>query len=416
VTTSPHDRARLPAEHPYWRRNARVLASGNLLINIGWNAGFAFLPLIVLAMGVEDHLELWVGAMMFGYYVTSCLLTPVWGVLADYYGRKSMVLRAGFGMAVGFAILSMISNPLGFLFVLVLIGSANGFVPAGQALIATATPSHHVGGALALSQAGAVIGTLIGPLAGAALMGLLPSGSALFAFTAALMFAASVLVLTHVREEHVRPAHAFSIDLRADLKRISTVPGVKLLYYLQALFAFNVFGAMPIVSLYTMELLADRPEFGGLSLETWVAATAVAFTVGGVAILPLWGRALNRHPAERVLLIILAGTAATSLLQPLVRDPIELTVARMLFAVFVSGLPPTLIRMIKDRAPPGMEARTLSYGTAMQQVGSASAPLIAGLLAPYLGLRGFFWLSSVLIVAGWMLWARCSRLPQSASH
>lgn len=413
MTTSPDERARLATEYPYWRRNARVLATGNLLINSGWNAGFAFLPLIVLAMGVEDHLELWVGAMMFGYYVTSCLLTPVWGVLADYYGRKSMVLRAGFGMAVGFAILSMISSPLGFLCVLVLIGSANGFVPAGQALIATATPSHHVGGALALSQAGAVVGTLIGPLAGAALIGLLPSTNALFAFTAAAMFAASVLVLTHVHEEHVRPAHAFRIDLRGDWKQISRVPGLKLLYYLQVLFAFNVFGAMPIVSMYTMELLADRPGFAGLSMEAWVATTAVAFTVGGVAILPLWGRALNRHPAERVLVIILAGTAATSLLQPLVRDPIELTVARMLFALFVSGLPPTLIRMIKDRAPPGMEARTLSYGTALQQVGSASAPLMAGLLAPLLGLRGFFWLSAVLIGVGWVLWARYSRVPSS---
>lgn len=86
MTTSPDERARPPAEHPYWRRNARVLASGNLLINTGWNAAFAFLPLIVQGMGVEHHLELWVGAMMFGYYITSCLLTPVWGVLAVFYG------------------------------------------------------------------------------------------------------------------------------------------------------------------------------------------------------------------------------------------------------------------------------------------------------------------------------------------
>jgi len=415
VTTGPDERARLATEHPHWRRNARVLAGGNLLINTGWNAAFAFLPLIVLGMGVEQHLELWVGAMMFGYYITSCLLTPVWGVLADYYGRKSMVLRAGFGMAVGFAILSMVTNPLGFLCVLVLIGMANGFVPAGQALIATATPGQHVGGALALSQAGAVIGTLLGPLAGAALIGLLPTGSALFAFTAALMFAASMLVLGSVREEHVRPSHALRIDLRGDVKRVSTVPGLKVLYYVQVLFAFTVFGSMAIVAMYTMQLLGDRPGFGGLGVETWVAITAMAFTAGGVAILPLWAWALNRHPAERVLALILAGTAATSLLQPLVRDPLELTVARTLFALFIWGLPPTLIRMIKERAPHGMEARTLSYGTALQQMGSAFAPLIAGLLAPYLGLRGFFWLCSALIVVGWMLWVRHSRRLPSAS-
>lgn len=401
------------SDHRYWRRNARILATGNLLINTGWNAAFAFLPLIVQAMGVQDNLVLWVGAMMFGYYGTSCLLTPVWGVLADYYGRKSMVLRAGFGMAFGFAVLSTISNPLGFLFVLLLVGMANGFVPAGQALVAISTPRHYVGGALALTQAGSVVGTLLGPLAGAVLIGLLPGERALFAFTAALMFAAGVMALTGVREAHVRPAHALRIDLVGDFKRVSAVHGMKLLYYLQVLFSFTVFGSMAIVTMYTMELLAERPGFGDLSVETWVAITAMAFTAAGVACLPIWGWVLNRHSAERVLTLIIAGAAVTSVLQPLVRDPLELTIARMVFALFVSGLPPTLIRMIRERAPEGMEARTLSYGTSLQQMGSAVAPLIAGLLAPFLGLRGFFWLSSALLAAGWLLWARHSRhLPK----
>ena len=402
-------------EHSYWRRNARVLATGNLLINSGWNAGFTFLPLIVLGMGVRDNLELWVGAMMFAYYGTSCLLTPVWGALADHYGRKSMVLRAGFIMAAGFATLSMISSPAAFLVVLALVGVGNGFVPAGQALVVMTTPRQHVGGALALTQAGAVTGTLIGPLAGAALIAVLPSGSALFAVTAALIFAASLLALTSVREEFVSPAHALRFDVIGDFRRVSEVSGVKVLYYLQVLFAFTVFGSMAVVSIYTMQLLAERPEFAGLAVERWVAITAIAFTAGGVAMLPLWGWALNRWPAERVLALILVGTCATSLLQPLVRDPLELTVARILFALFVSGLPPTLIRMIKERAPKGMEARTLSYGTALQQMGSACAPLIAGLLAPYLGLRGFFWLSSALLLVGWALWARHKRGVSSAA-
>jgi MFS family permease len=319
-----------------------------------------------------------------------------------------MVLRAGFGMAFGFAVLSTMSHPLGFLCVLVLVGLANGFVPAGQALVATSTPGPHVGGALALTQIGAATGTLLGPLAGAALIGLLPSARALFAFTAALMFGASLLAFFHVREAHRRPGHPLRIDLLADIAQLMRVPELKLLYYLQVLFAFTVFGAMPIVSLYTMRLLEGQPDFGGLSVESWVAATAMAFTLAGIAVLPLWGQVLNRFPSRRVLGMLLAGTGAASVLLPLVRNPLELTAARMLFALFVSGLPPTLIRMIKDRAPQGMEARTLSYGTALQQMGSAAAPLIAGLLAPYLGLRGFFWLCSGLIVLGWVLWRRRS--------
>lgn len=396
-------------EHPYWRGNARVLATGNVLINVGWNAAFAFLPLMVQAMGVGANLELWVGAMMFGYYGMSCLVTPLWGALADHYGRKSMVLRAGFGMAIGFAILSTMSTPLGFLGILILAGLANGFVPAGQALVALATPRRHVGRALALTQIGSILGTLLGPLAGAALIGMLWNDRALFAFCAACMFVAGVLVLMRVHEEHVRPPHPLRIDFAGDVRRLWTVPGLKLLYYLQMLFAFTVFGSMTVVSIYTMRLLEGHAGFGGYGVETWVAITTVAFTAAGVLVLPLWGRVLDRHPAERVLAIILAGTCATAVLQPLVRDPLELTAARMLFAVFISGLPPALIHVIKERSPRGMEARTLSYGTALQHMGNATAPLIAGLIAPYVGLRGFFWLSTALLAIGWILWVRHTR-------
>jgi len=117
-----------------------------------------------------------------------------------------------------------------------------------------------------------------------------------------------------------------------------------------------------------------------------------------------------------VLSIILAGTLATSVLLPLVRNPLDLLIARILFALFVSGLPPTLIRMIRDRAPKGMEARTLSYGTAIQQIGSATAPLVAGLLAPYLGLRGYFALASGLIGVGWALWRKAEREGRTGTH
>jgi len=161
--------------------------------------------------------------MMFGYYAVSCVFTPVWGVLADHYGRKSMVLRAGFGMAVGFGVLAITSDPLLFLIVMVITGLANGYVPAGQALVATSTPREHMGGALALTQVGAAGGTLLGPLVGAALLTWLPTSQSLFSFTAIAMCAAAVLALTVVREQHQRPAHDLHIDLRGDVRRLWVV-------------------------------------------------------------------------------------------------------------------------------------------------------------------------------------------------
>jgi MFS family permease len=142
---SVHDEA---ARFPEWRRNANAIGMGNLLTNAGWSAAFAFLPLVVKDMNT-GNLELWVGIISFGYFCMSCCFTPVWGVLADHYGRKSMVLRAGLGMGVGFMIVSFVREPIHFLLIMMLVGLANGYVPAGQALVATNTPRDKVGGALA---------------------------------------------------------------------------------------------------------------------------------------------------------------------------------------------------------------------------------------------------------------------------
>ena len=150
-----------PTDEPryrHWRRNANTIAAGNLLTNLGWSAAFAFLPLVVQDMKTGGTLELWVGIISFAYFCMSCLFTPVWGVLADHYGRKSMVLRAGLGMGVGFTLTSFMDKPLHLLLAMMLVGLANGYVPAGQVLVATNTPRDRVGGALAFTQSFAWIG------------------------------------------------------------------------------------------------------------------------------------------------------------------------------------------------------------------------------------------------------------------
>ncbi len=400
--------AMIPGEG-HWQRNARTLTAGNVILNAGWVAAFAFLPLVVQGMGVGDRLAMWVGAIMFGYYAMSCIMTPIWGVLADHYGRKSMVLRAAFIMGVGFTLLTFVTDPLLFLLLMTVIGMGNGYIPAGMALIATTTPSRHMGGALALAQSGAWIGTMIGPLAGAALISFLPEHRILFAVTGLTIVIAGLMALFFVHEIHVRPDHPLRFNLRADLTRLLQVSQLGRLYYTSFLFAATVFGSNTVVSLLTLQMLEERPGFGNLGLEAWIAITAMGLTVASIAALPVWGRLLNRHDPAKLLRIQLAGGLATSLILPLVRDPLELAVVRMLFGVFIAGLPPTVIRMVRERAPKGMEGRALSYGTALQNIGSGGAPLVAGLLAPYIGLRGFFWLASGMILSGLVLWMRRPR-------
>jgi DHA1 family multidrug resistance protein-like MFS transporter len=398
-----------PPDHPshrYWQRNAHAIAWGNLLTNLGWSGAFAFLPLIVREMNPGDQLELWTGLMAGAYTTVSFLFTPVWGVFADHYGRKSMVLRAGLGMGIGFMFVTMMGNPLLFLLFLALTGLANGYVPAGQALVATTTPHNKVGGALAYTQSFAWVGNMLGPIIAALLMTVLPLYRHLFGLASFTSFAAGLLALIIIRELHVRPSHPLRLEMRADLRRLWAVPQLKLLYFMGTVFAFTVFGANAIVTLFTLRLLEVMPAYLGLGEAAWVAVIAAGFTLAGVAALPFWGRLLNQHDAGKVLRIQLTGSLITSLLMPLVQDPLQLAIARSLFAVFITGLQPTLIRMVREKAPAGMDGRTLSYGTALQQVGNAVGPILGGLMAPWLGLRSYFIFCTALIGLALVLWLR----------
>ncbi len=395
--------------YPFWRRNGRIIAAGNLLTNLGFSAAFAFLPLVVKGMNSGEDLERWVGLIAFGYFFISCLFAPVWGVLADHFGRKSMVVRAGLGMGVSFLLTSTVDRPIFLLLMMMLAGLANGYVPAGLALIATNTPRSKAGSALAFSQSAAWMGNMLGPMTGAVLIGMLSESRHLFMLAGLTTLTAGLLAFYWAREEPVGRVGPLRFNLRADISRLSKVPFLKVLYCMNLTFAFNVFGANAVVSLLALRLVEATPNYGTQGVAFWIAAPAVGFTVASVVALPVWGRLLNKHDPARLLKWQLAGGFATSVFLPLVRTPLELTVGRVLFGIFIAGMTPTLVRMVRECAPTGMDGRALSYSTAIQQFGSAVAPLLAGVIAPLLGLRAFFVLASLLLLAALLLWAQMAR-------
>ena len=95
VTAAADEESR---QFPYWRRNLRVLPAANLLCSLGFFMSWPFLPLMVRGLGVHENLETWVGYMMLVFYLISFAVNPIWGGIADHYGRKIMVLRAMVGM------------------------------------------------------------------------------------------------------------------------------------------------------------------------------------------------------------------------------------------------------------------------------------------------------------------------------
>lgn len=98
--------------------------------------------------------------------LASALIAPFWGSLADKYGRKPMLIRSGFSLAVLYLICAFVTDPYVFVGVRLFQGLLSGFIPAAIALVGTGSPEEKTGYALGIMATAGATGSIIGPLIG----------------------------------------------------------------------------------------------------------------------------------------------------------------------------------------------------------------------------------------------------------
>jgi len=390
-------------QYPFWRRNLRVIPAANLLCGFGFNLSWPFVPLMVRGLGVHDHLETWVGNMLLVFYLISFAVNPIWGGIADHYGRKPMVLRAMLGMGFAMLLVPFAPTPLWFAALFMLISVFNGFTPAGVALLVANTPPTRIGRAVSLAQTGGLVGQAIGPAAGAALAALIDRQHWLFWISAALMLSGGALVALFVGEVKQLAPGPWRPQWVGSLRALLVVPRIGPLYLLAFLFSVMWYGSVTNVTVFVLQLLATQPADSG-SEAFWVGAAAMALALSMLVAMPLWGRALDRVGPARVLALCAAATVVTHLPLLVLQTPFQLVLARVAFGLTAAGLPPAVFQLLRMHAPPGMDARAISYATAFQFFAMGLAPFGAGLIGPVFGLRAYFALTIVLMLGGLVLW------------
>jgi MFS family permease len=110
------------------------------------------------------------------------------------------------------------------------------------------------------------------------------------------------------------------------------------------------------------------------------------------------------------------ATCAAALTQlPLLflQTPLQLVLTRVAFGLSASLMLPAIIRLLKNFAPAGMDARAISYATSFQFMAMGLAPFSAGLIGPVFGLRAYFALTAGLTFLALALWLRYGRRADS---
>lgn len=396
------------SRYPYWRRNRLVLPIANVLCGLGFSLAWPFVPLMVRGLGVRENLETWVGYMLLVFYLVGFVVNPIWGSIADHYGRKIMVLRAMIGMGCSMMLVPFAPTPIWFASLLLLLGIFNGYTPAGVALLVANTPPTRIGHTVSLAQTGGLVGMAIGPAAGAALAAVLDRQHWMFWISSSFMLSGGMLVALWVREVKQVASGPWRPQWIGSLRDLLAVPHIGPLLFLAFLFSLMWHGSVTNISVFVMQLL--QKQGAGVGAEAfWVGAAAMGLALSMLVSMPLWGRILDGVGPGPVLAFSTAATVVTHLPLLVLETPLQLVLARVAFGLTAAAMPPAIFQLLRMHAPAGMDARAISYASAFQFLAMGLAPFFAGLIGPVLGLRAYFGLTILLMAGGLALWIRTSR-------
>ena len=384
-----------------WQRTLLVMMGIQLGMNVGFTVLSPVMPLFLPQLGVHDpaQINLWAGVLAAITPLVAAFASPLWGRVADRRGRKLMVLRSCFAIALFMGMMSLATNVWQFAGLRALLGVFAGFNAAAISLVASQVPPRRLGYALGWLSTGQLVGTLIGPLLGGLIADVTGSYRAPFVVTSGVCALCGVLAMVLVRERFSPPKEGTArTTLVQNFAILSRSPGLLPLFVVLLLAQFAVQAVQPVVTLYVEQLLGPVPAVATLA--------GLAFSVTGLADLiasPFLGRRSDVLGYRRVLLISLAGAALASAPQAFVSDYWSFVAARFALGLFVGGILPVANALVGRLAPAGDRGTVYGVTASAMFLGQSLGPLSGGIIAATLGLHWVFLVTAILLVAN-LLW------------
>jgi MFS transporter, DHA1 family, multidrug resistance protein len=245
----------------------------------------------------------------------------------------------------------------------------------------------------------------MGPALGTFLAAVIDKPHWMFWISGGLLTVAGGLVILWVHEIKQVPTGPWRPQWIGSLRELMAAPRVGELFFLSFIFAMLWTGSVTILSIFVLRILESQPGITG-SVVFWAGAVAMALSLSSVVALPLWGRVIDRWGADRVLTIATVSAAVTQLPLLALETPLQLVLSRVLFGVSACAMLPAIVRLLRQHAPAGMDARAISYSASFQFIAMGLAPFFAGMIGPAWGLRSYFALTAVLTLIALVLWVR----------
>ncbi|MEO1698194.1 MAG: MFS transporter [Planctomycetota bacterium] len=412
------------APEPTWKRTYWVVWAANLVTSIGMMSFLPFFPSLLLEMGVTDDgaRSAWAGVCFAAAPLSATVSAPLWGAVGDRFGRKIMVCRAMFAIALFVSAMGFAQSPWQLLALRLGQGMFSGFIPPSITLVSIAAPSDMQGRVAGNLSTALAIGGLTGPLFGGFLKNLFGAQRPVFFVVGALALAAGLLVWFGAREDVTKRRAGSKPTGRAALRQ--TVDDVREVFRSSAMRAtalvvfalqFGLGAVNPVLELHVEGLFGSGLEGSfwerivgwtgaqGATLEESVETLATSLLFGAMAIANLlslswWGRYGDRIGHRPALLRCGIVSLASLVVQGLAPGYAVLLLGRFLMGVGMAGIGPLAFGLAAGEASADRRGGAFGVVFSARTFAAAVGGMSGGVLFDLVRLEGVLLLGSLLLV------------------
>jgi DHA1 family multidrug resistance protein-like MFS transporter len=324
-------------------------------------------------------------------FLVGAIMAPLWGSIADKYGKRKMVIRAGLSLAVIYSLLAFVRNPWELIVVRMLHGFVGGFVPASMAIVASVVPKDKLGSSLGMMQAGTMTGGILGPLFGGLLAVWFGQRNS-FIVAGCIIFVATLGVIFWVREGKMA-APSKSTGMLQGLREAFHSRSLVNMLLLLVVFQLSVNMIQPLLTLHIADLQG--------SLDNAVLSSGIIFSLIGIAGIiasPIWGRLGERRGYNGLLSFCLICAGIIVSMQFFVHSLWLFTIVQFAFGLFLAGVVPTVNTLMVRSTDESFRGRSFGLTTSANQIGAMIGPLLGGAMGYFLNISWIFVTTGLLLL------------------
>lgn len=375
-----------------WKKNLIYIWLAQFFSIMGFCFALPFAPYYIQDLGVTDSVavKMWTAAFASAAPLTLAVFSPIWGIIADRYGRKPMLLRAYFGGTIVLALMGMVSSVEQLIALRMVQGMLTGTMTASQAMVSANTPGDRSGMALGALSGALYSGAMVGTLFGGAFAEWFGYRCA-FYMSGSFLLISAFLVFFGANESFEKPKkRSLTEGLRPGLNRIWIAMPILLLFVMisftrqfdNAMFPLlvqDIHGSLDGVSIWSGSIFALAGLAGILS---------------GVAM----GALADRVSPAKIGRLSALFAAVAMIPQGLAHSFALLIPSRFMMALFAGGIDPVFQIWLAKATPADQRGFIFGWSGTAKSIGWMIAPMASGALASWLGIRSIYFIGAVLML------------------